>query len=80
LFKNHILISCIVYSPKKLRYFCAQMVVELCVCLCMCVYAHASVCFMGFGVVGACMCGCAHACLHISCGIQVTVHCDCSGV
>jgi len=65
---------------KKLRYFSAQMVLELCVCLCMCVCTCIFVCFMGFGGVGACMCGCAHACPHISCGIQVTVHCDYSVV
>ena len=70
--KNHILISCIVHTPKNcdnsvLRWSWSSVYVCVCVCTCTCIY----VCFMGFGGVGACMCECAHACLHIICGIQV---------
>lgn len=70
--KNHILISCIVHTPKNWDtsvLIWSWSSVCVCACLFVCVYAraHASVCVLwGFGGVGACMCGYAHQLWHSS--------------
>ena len=63
--KNHILISCIVHTPKN----CDASVLRwswssVCVCVCVCARAHASVCISwGLGVwVHACVNVHMHAC------------------